>query len=127
MMNKAKFFTVVTTLFIFATFIFTSKTYAEDIKARMQSRLPLIKELKTKGIVGENNKGYLEFVGNVRKEENVVNDENSDRREIYAAIAAQQGADVEVVGKRRAEQIAGKASSGEWLQDANGKWYKKSK
>lgn len=126
-MNKAKFFTVVTTLFIFATFIFTSKTYAEDIKARMQSRLPLIKELKTKGIVGENNKGYLEFVGNVRKEENVVNDENSDRREIYAAIAAQQGADVEVVGKRRAEQIAGKASSGEWLQDANGKWYKKSK
>ncbi|WKZ20047.1 MAG: YdbL family protein [Candidatus Jettenia sp. CY-1] len=127
MMNKAKFFTVVTTLFIFATFIFTGKTYAEDIKARMQSRLPLIKELKAKGIVGENNKGYLEFVGNVRKEENVVNDENSDRREIYAAIAAQQGADVEVVGKRRAEQIAGKASSGEWLQDANGKWYKKSK
>lgn len=126
-MNKAKFFTVVTTLFIFATFIFTGKTYAEDIKARMQSRLPLIKELKAKGIVGENNKGYLEFVGNVRKEENVVNDENSDRREIYAAIAAQQGADVEVVGKRRAEQIAGKASSGEWLQDANGKWYKKSK
>lgn len=126
-MNKAKFFTVVTTLFIFATFIFIGKTYAEDIKARMQSRLPLIKELKAKGIVGENNKGYLEFVGNVRKEENVVNDENSDRREIYAAIAAQQGADVEVVGKRRAEQIAGKASSGEWLQDANGKWYKKSK
>ncbi|TLD42702.1 MAG: hypothetical protein JETT_0937 [Candidatus Jettenia ecosi] len=127
MMNKAKFFTVVTTLFIFTTFIFIGKTYAEDIKARMQSRLPLIKELKAKGIVGENNKGYLEFVGNVRKEENVVNDENSDRREIYAAIAAQQGADAEVVGKRRAEQIAGKAASGEWLQDANGKWYKKSK
>lgn len=126
-MNKVKFLKVVMTLFIFATFILISKAYAEDVKARMQSRLPLIKELKAKGIVGENNKGYLEFVGNVRKDENVVNDENSDRGEVYAAIAVQQGTSVEVVGKRRAEQITGKAAPGEWLQDANGKWYKKSK
>lgn len=30
-----------------------------------------------------------------------------------------------VVGKHRAIQIANKARPGEWLQDANGKWYKK--
>jgi len=32
---------------------------------------------------------------------------------------------VELVGKHRAIQIADKARTGEWLQDADGKWYQK--
>jgi len=99
---------------------------AADIKARMQERLPDIVQLKSAGIVGENNGGYLEFVPGAAKEmDNVVADENKDRETVYSAIAKQQNTTTELVGKRRAIQIAEKASPGEWLQDEAGKWYKK--
>ena len=125
-MNKFKLLKTAAALGIFATFIFSSNAYAEDVKSRMQWRiLTAIKELKTEGIVGENNKGYLEFVGSARKRENLVEAENKDRKEVYAAIAQQQGTTIEVVGKRRAEQIASRAAPGEWLQDESGNWYKK--
>ena len=51
--------------------------------------------------------------------------ENRDRKLVYEAIAKNQGTTVEVVGRHRAVQIADKALAGEWLQDANGKWYQK--
>ena len=98
---------------------------AAAIKQRMIERLPIIKELKAKGIVGENNRGYLEFVGAKKEGADVVNAENNDRKAVYGAIANQQGTTVDLVGKHRAIQIANKAQPGEWLQDANGKWYKK--
>ncbi len=124
-MNKFKLLKTIAALGILATIVFSLHVYAEDIKSRMQSRLPAIKELKTAGVIGENNKGYLEFVGSARKGEGVVQAENSDRKEVYAAIAQQQGTAIEVVGKRRAEQIADRAVSGEWLQNESGNWYKK--
>lgn len=123
-MNTNKFFRAMTFFFIFTMVAFAGSSYASDIVAKMQARLPDIKELKAKGVVGENNKGYLEFVGAPTKE-NVVQDENNDRKEAYTAIAAQQGVTVEAVGKRRAEQIADKAVPGEWLQNPSGTWYKK--
>ena len=91
----------------------------------MKQRLPVIIELKAKGIVGENNAGYLEFVGAKREKADVVAAENNDRKTVYTAIAKQQGTTAEVVGKRRALQIAQKANPGEWLQDASGKWIQK--
>jgi uncharacterized protein YdbL (DUF1318 family) len=91
----------------------------------MIARLPVIKALKGQGIVGENNKGYLEFVGQKKEKEEVVTAENKDRKLVYGAIAKQQGTTVEVVGQHRVVQIANKAQPGEWLQDANGKWYQK--
>ncbi|MEK7699531.1 MAG: YdbL family protein [Planctomycetota bacterium] len=123
-MNTNKFFKAMTFFFIFTMVALASNSYAGDIMAKMQARLPVIKELKAKGVVGENNKGYLEFVGAPAKE-NVVQDENNDRKEVYVAIAAKQGVTVDVVGKRRAEQIADKAVPGEWLQNPSGNWYKK--
>jgi len=99
---------------------------ANDIKTRMQERLPTIVQMKTDGLIGENNKGYLEFVpGAVKKMQDVVADENKDREMVYGAIAKQQKTTTELVGDRRAIQIAEKASPGEWLQDQTGKWYKK--
>jgi hypothetical protein len=123
-MNTNKFFRAMTFFFIFSLVAFAGSSYAGDIMAKMQARLPVIKELKAKGVVGENNKGYLGFVGAPAKE-NVVQDENNDRKEAYAAIATKQGVTADVVGKRRAEQIADKAVSGEWLQNPSGTWYKK--
>jgi uncharacterized protein YdbL (DUF1318 family) len=99
--------------------------FADDIKTRMKQRLPVIIELKTKGIVGENNAGYLEFIGAKKEQADVVAAENEDRQTVYAAIAKQQGTTAELVGKRRALQIAKKANPGEWVQDASGKWIQK--
>jgi len=98
---------------------------AADIKQRMIARLPIIKSLKDQGLVGENNMGYLEFIGKKKEKADVVEAENKDRRQVYEAIAKQQSTTVELVGKHRAVQIAEKAMTGEWLQDANGKWYQK--
>jgi hypothetical protein len=91
----------------------------------MKQRLPVIIELKAKGIVGENNAGYLEFIGPKREKADVVAAENKDRKTVYTAIAKQQGTTAELVGKRRALQIAKKADPGEWVQDASGKWIQK--
>jgi uncharacterized protein YdbL (DUF1318 family) len=54
-----------------------------------------------------------------------VDAENQDRKTVYAAIAKQQGTGIDVVEKHRAAQIERIAKPGTWLQDANGKWYKK--
>ncbi len=111
--------------FLIGYFIAGPMLFADDIKTRMKNRLPVILELKTKGIVGENNEGYLEFIGAKREKEDVIAAENEDRKTVYAAIANQQSTTVELVGKRRALQISQKADSGDWLQDASGNWYQK--
>ena len=115
---------------LFTLVIFTAEgncfAGANDIKARMQQRKPTIDTLKSEGLIGENNKGVLEYVpGVAQKEAGVVSAENKDRGAVYSAIAKQQGVTPQVVGERRAKQIAQKASSGSWLQDASGKWYRK--
>jgi len=119
--------TIIAILSIFILGILTTKAYSssKEIKQRMIERLPIIKALKDQGIVGENNQGYLEFVGQKKEKADVIMAENADRKLVYEAIAKQQGTTVELVGKHRAIQIANKAEPGEWLQDANGKWYKK--
>ena len=98
---------------------------AGDIKTRMLDRLPEILELKAKGIFGETNRGYLAFTGSAREGAEILNAENLDRKAVYEKIAKQQGTTVEVVGALRAEQIEKRAKPGEWLQDAEGKWYQK--
>ena len=112
-------------VFILGLLITDANSSGAEIKQRMIARLPVIKSLKDKGIVGENNKGYLEFIGKKKEQADVVEAENKDRRLVYEAIAKQQSTTAELVGKHRAVQIAEKAQAGEWLQDANGKWYKK--
>jgi hypothetical protein len=116
-----KIFTLLTVMMVMAGVT----VQADDIKARMKERLPVIIELKTKGIVGENNKGYLEFVGEKKVNTDIVAAENKDRQTVYEAIAKQQGTSAELVGKRRALQIANKANKGEWVQDAGGQWQQK--
>lgn len=103
-------------------------SFADDIKAikaEMEKRLPAIVELKSKGIVGEDNSGYLQFVGGKREKEAVVQAENQDRKKVYSAIAEKEGVSINQVGQRRAKHIAEKSKKGEWLQDQDGKWHQK--
>lgn len=102
-----------------------SVSFAEDLKSRLKTRKPAIDLLKHQGIVGENNRGFLEFIGNDRTEERIVSAENADRRKIYQAIAKQQGVSTDLVGNLRAKKIEKIGKAGQSFQDSDGKWYKK--
>lgn len=98
---------------------------ADGIKERMLSRLPVINELKSQGLVGENNQGFLEFRTGQKPNADVIDAENRDRQEVYKAIAARQNTTPAFVGQTRAAQIAERESPGTWIQGADGAWKKK--
>lgn len=123
-MNQTRYFWFMATVAA-GVFLFSGFAFCGDIKARMKDRLPRIIELKAAGIIGENNQGFLAFIGGNRSEQALVDAENHDRQLVYSAIAKQQGTTPDVVGQRRALQIGDNAKPGEWLQDAGGKWVQK--
>lgn len=111
-------------LLFFTTIALSAAAWGQDIKDRMRSRLPAIVALKKAGAVGEDNQGYL-FIRKSTDKKGLVDAENQDRRTIYTAIARKQNTTPELVGQRRALQIAQKADPGTWIQDADGRWRQK--
>ncbi len=103
----------------------TSNCFADDIKDRMKNRLPTIVKMKQQGIVGENSKGYLEYVSANRVNQDIIDSENRDRQQVYTNIAKEQGVPIEKVEQLRAAQIVQKAASGEFLKKEDGSWYQK--
>ena len=81
---RTKFFITIISLLLSVILITGASAFAgsEKIKARMKERLPVIKVLKAEGVIGENNIGYLEFIGNNKTKEDVINAENSDRAKV---------------------------------------------
>jgi len=120
-------FMLISFLFVFiaCSLFITLSAHSAGIKERMAARLPQITALKDKGVIGEDNGGFLAFRGADKSGQNVVNDENSDRRQVYAAIGKQQGADAKLVGQRRAKMIRDSGPAGHWYQKPDGSWYKK--
>ncbi len=100
-------------------------TSTAGIKERMKNRLPALVALKTQGIVGENNQGYLAFVTGQKSQEALVADENKDRKAIYTHIAKQQNTSLDLVEKRRASTLAERVRPGEFFQNSHGAWIKK--
>lgn len=96
-----------------------------SIKDRMKARLPTIIALKDQGAIGENAQGYLEYRGSDKPQQQVVQEENNDRRLVYAEIANKQGVDTALVGQRRAQQLAENGAPGHWFRAADGSWYQK--
>lgn len=95
-------------------------------RTRMERRLPAIDALKARGIVGEDDRGYLEARDNITPEEEATrSDENADRRDTYQTIAAQLHDGIEHVGRQRAQRIALLALRGGWLKTPGGGWYQK--
>jgi len=122
-MRTTKYF-IMTLLAVLAVTLCAQGAFAEGIKDRMKSRLPVINALKAQGVVGENNKGFLEYRGGKKPSQDVIQAENQDRLEVYKAIAARQKTTPEFVGKARAAQIAEKESGGVWVQSPDGSWNK---
>jgi len=96
-----------------------------SIKDRMKARLPTIIALKDQGVIGENGQGYLEYRSGDKPQQQIVQAENNDRRLVYAAIAKKQGVDIDLVGQRRAKQLAENGEPGHWFRAADGSWYQK--
>ena len=83
-----------------------------------------LKELKMQGIIGENNRGYVDLLKENPVAKALVEKENKDRRVIYSAIAEQNN----LAGALRtiegvfAQVQRDKAASGEKIQNENGEW-----
>ncbi len=124
-MRKNFFF--MSSLFIFiACFLFIATiSHSASIKERMAARIPVINTLKDQGVIGENNKGFLEYRGADRSQQDLIEAENTDRATVYAAIGKNQGASPALVGERRAKMIAENGQAGHWFQKPDGSWYKK--
>ncbi len=106
--------------------LITPIAQAGSVKERMKARAPAILNLKTQGLVGENNRGYLEMRGAGSGDAAaLVEAENEDRRLVYKAIAAKTGGSVEQVGQRAAARRAEVAGRGEWVQKPSGDWFQK--
>lgn len=119
---------VFNTLFlVLCTVIFLGATMvqASALKDRMTARLPAVTKLKNSGVIGETSKGYLDFVGSDRAEAALINEENTDRETVYAAIAKQEGVTTLLVGQRRAQMLLDKAAKGQWFQKPDGQWFQK--
>ena len=112
-------------LIIISLMISFQFAFAGGIKQRMKQRLPAIAALKTKGIIGENNRGYLGFVTKVRAKEDVIAAENKDRKKVYNHFAKQQETTLDFVEKIQAKRKADRTSPGEFFQKPNGTWVKK--
>jgi uncharacterized protein YdbL (DUF1318 family) len=113
---------------VFGALFATTAVFAEsagEIRARMAQRLSQVDDLKSKGAVGENNRGFLEVRDGGGNAATVVADENRDREAVYALIARETGSSADAVGRARAKQIAASSRGGVWVQDESGAWKKK--
>ena len=96
------------------------------IKQRILQRVGAVDELKIKALVGENNKGLLEQRAMLAPAQTkVMNEENADRKALYAILAKRLGLSVTVVGQGRAELIRKKSAPKLWIQEPSGKWLQK--
>lgn len=95
-----------------------------------QARYSAIQDLSGAGVVGENNRGYLELINaaDSTKTQSLIESENQDRRLIYKAVAEQNSlgpdglAIVETVFSQVRKE---KASPGNYIQRPTGEWVRK--
>jgi uncharacterized protein len=124
-MRKNFFFMSFLFVFIACSFFIVAMAHSASIKEQMEARIPAINALKDQGVIGENNKGFLEYRSGGKQQQALIDAENADRAKVYAAIGRSQGAPPALVGERRAKMIEEHGQAGHWYQKADGSWYKK--
>ncbi len=113
--------------FCFAQAKYSIKQMTPAVEAALESRRNRFDQLagfKAKGVVGENNKGYVEYLGGDDAAKALVEAENSDRRVIYQTIAEQNDLKdaIATIEKVFAQVQRDKAQSGEKIQAEDGQW-----
>lgn len=99
----------------------------EQALLNRKSRFSQLEAYKASGVIGENNRGYVELLGNDPQAADVVQGENRDRKIIYQTIAEQNGiaSQMDVIEKVFAQVQHEKAQAGYKIQSANGAWVTK--
>jgi uncharacterized protein YdbL (DUF1318 family) len=109
-------------------------TKADQIKARLKSRLDDLISQKRSGNVGESNDGKLVVKATglppllMKKVKTLVDEDNSDRMDLYKEVANLNGlgsSGISTVQKSFARSFQSLSPSGTWIQDSDGNWTKK--
>ena len=93
-----------------------------------QARYAELQSLKQKGVVGENNQGFVTPLKAMAGADPIVSGENQDRDVIYQAVVAQNQLgpnEISEVKKVFAEVQRGKAERGDFVQLPSGEWVQK--
>lgn len=118
------------TQFVFAQQKYDIKEMTPEVKSSLESRrdrYDQINELKAKGVLGENNRGYLEVLKKEGDAEKLSAKENADRKVIYQTIADQNNLTeaISTIEKVFASVQREKASTGDMIQTEDGEWKQK--
>jgi hypothetical protein len=99
----------------------------EEALNNRKARFDLLESYKRKGIIGENNQGYAELLGDDAQAAGITEMENKDRKVIYKTIAEQNGitGQMDVIGKVFAQVQHEKAEAGYKVQAPDGQWKEK--
>ncbi len=92
-----------------------------------RDRFDQLRVLKSSGVVGENNHGYLEALKQEGSAGDIVAAENRDRKVIYQAIAEQNGLEnaISTIESVFAQVQRDKADPGDQIQTEDGRWVAK--
>lgn len=92
-----------------------------------RARFDNLAELKSKGMVGEDDHGYVKALVSAPDVEAVVDAENKDRKFVYTTIAEQNNlaGEMAIIEKVFAEVQRDKAKPGEKIQADSGQWITK--
>ncbi len=82
-------------------------------------------ELRSSGVIGEGYDGFVHVRTSGRTAQAVANSVNTQRSQIYAKRAKEQGISASQVGRVYANEIFGKASKGTWFLNEAGSWRQK--
>ena len=109
---------------------YSLKEMTPEVSAALEARrarFDNLADLKSKGMAGEDNRGYVKALVSDPGVEAVVDAENNDRKLVYTTIAQQNdlAAEMATIEKVFAEVQRDKAKPGEKIQDANGQWVTK--
>lgn len=130
-MTAVLFLVVIMAGTVLAAGAYDIKQMTPQVQAALEGRkqrFAQLKSLKAQGVLGENNRGYVEVLGASADARALADEENRDRKAIYEAIVVQnnlgKGALVTVEGVF-AEVQRQKASSGDRIQSQSGEWVTK--
>ena len=99
------------------------KTALENRKDRFDQ----LKSFKGQGVLGENNRGYIEVLTNNPEAKALAESENKDRKFIYKTIEEQNNLTdaLETIEKVFGQVQRDKASPGDKIQQEDGQWVQK--
>ena len=108
----------------------TKTPAVQKILNQRKTRSPELQALKAKGLIGENNKGFITILKPPLRpqEENLIDAENHDRKFIYSTVVAQNHLGSESLAKVEAEFSKtrhSRARKGDFIQTSSGKWARK--